>query len=55
MKCPICKKKVKLGSPEYPFCSERCRTADLANWATGRYVVSEPADTDDSQIEDEGE
>jgi endogenous inhibitor of DNA gyrase (YacG/DUF329 family) len=29
--------------PEFPFCSERCRLLDLANWATERYVISEPA------------
>jgi endogenous inhibitor of DNA gyrase (YacG/DUF329 family) len=28
---------------EFPFCSERCRLLDLANWATERYVISEPA------------
>ncbi len=43
MKCPICKKDVKLGDPEFPFCSERCRTTDLGNWASERYVISEPA------------
>jgi len=33
-----------------PFCSERCKTADLAQWADGRYRVPgepiQPADTD---------
>jgi endogenous inhibitor of DNA gyrase (YacG/DUF329 family) len=42
MKCPICKKKVSPGDPEFPFCSERCRVADLANWATEKYVFHEP-------------
>lgn len=28
--------------PEFPFCSERCRVLDLGNWASERYVVSEP-------------
>jgi endogenous inhibitor of DNA gyrase (YacG/DUF329 family) len=27
----------------FPFCSDRCRTQDLANWATEKYVISEPA------------
>lgn len=27
---------------EFPFCSERCRERDLGNWASERYVVSEP-------------
>lgn len=25
-----------------PFCSERCKTIDLGNWATEKYVISEP-------------
>jgi endogenous inhibitor of DNA gyrase (YacG/DUF329 family) len=43
MKCPICKKEVKLGDPEMPFCSERCRIIDLGNWASEKYVISTPA------------
>ena len=27
-------------SASFPFCSERCKTIDLGNWASGRYVVS---------------
>lgn len=44
MKCPICKKvEVALGGPDFPFCSERCRIIDLGNWASEKYVFSEPA------------
>ena len=43
MKCPICKKEVKLGDPEMPFCSARCRIVDLGNWASEKYVISTPA------------
>jgi endogenous inhibitor of DNA gyrase (YacG/DUF329 family) len=39
MNCPICKKEVVLGDPEFPFCSERCRLIDLGNWATEKYVI----------------
>ena len=39
MKCPICKKEVPPGDPEFPFCSERCRMIDLGNWATEKYVI----------------
>jgi endogenous inhibitor of DNA gyrase (YacG/DUF329 family) len=28
---------------EFPFCSKRCRLLDLNNWASERYVISEPA------------
>ncbi|MBI4464718.1 MAG: DNA gyrase inhibitor YacG [Acidobacteria bacterium] len=34
--CPICKRSVRPSDPEFPFCSERCRTMDLGNWASGR-------------------
>jgi endogenous inhibitor of DNA gyrase (YacG/DUF329 family) len=43
MKCPICKKEVTLGDPDFPFCSERCRIIDLGNWASEKYVISTPA------------
>lgn len=40
--CPTCKKRVKSGTPDFPFCSERCRTIDLGKWANGSYVISSP-------------
>jgi endogenous inhibitor of DNA gyrase (YacG/DUF329 family) len=43
VKCPICKKEVKREDPEFPFCSARCRTIDLGNWASEKYVISSPA------------
>ena len=39
MTCPICKKKLALGDPFMPFCSERCKLIDLGNWATEKYVI----------------
>lgn len=41
--CPICKKDVVLGTPDFPFCSERCRLIDLGKWASEDYKISEPA------------
>ena len=41
-RCPICKKLVLASDPEFPFCSERCRTIDLGKWASGGYVISMP-------------
>ncbi len=32
LQCPICKKAVKTGDTEFPFCSDRCRTIDLGKW-----------------------
>jgi uncharacterized protein len=48
LRCPICKKAVKSGDAEFPFCSERCRTIDLGKWASGAYVIPSPvADADE--------
>jgi uncharacterized protein len=42
--CPICGRPTDSdGHPAFPFCSERCRLLDLGNWASERYLVSEPA------------
>ena len=58
LRCPICKKEVKATVPDFPFCSERCRTIDLGKWASGGYVISSPVpDTEegihDRAVEDE--
>lgn len=42
MDCPICKRAVNKSGPEFPFCSERCRNEDLANWVYGRYRAPAP-------------
>jgi uncharacterized protein len=48
VRCPICKKPVSTADPEFPFCSQRCRTIDLGKWASGQYVISSPVrDTED--------
>lgn len=59
MNCPICRKEVSRENPDFPFCSERCRTIDLGNWASGKYVVSTPLSStssaeENSNEEDEG-
>jgi endogenous inhibitor of DNA gyrase (YacG/DUF329 family) len=42
-KCPICKTETdSTVHADFPFCSERCRNRDLGNWATEKYVVSDP-------------
>lgn len=56
MRCPICGHSVAPTDPEYPFCSQRCRTRDLANWATGVYRIPvKPEDEagNDPALEDE--
>jgi uncharacterized protein len=42
-KCPICKKPTDSDNDaDFPFCSDRCRLADLGAWASEKYVVSDP-------------
>lgn len=43
LRCPICKKHVKVANRDFPFCSERCRLIDLGKWASHAYVISSPA------------
>ena len=52
-KCPICKTSTDSAThPEFPFCSERCRQRDLGNWASEKYVASEPVfDLDELEAE----
>jgi uncharacterized protein len=52
LRCPICKKVVKSGDPEFPFCSDRCRTIDLGKWASGAYVIASPVTDAEEQIRD---
>ena len=54
LKCPICKKPVKAGDEEFPFCSARCRLIDLGKWASGAYVISSPVQDTGEGMEDLG-
>jgi len=43
-RCPVCKKAVRKGTDNFPFCNARCRTIDLGRWASGDYhIAGEPA------------
>lgn len=49
IKCPTCKKELNFYASEFrPFCSERCKTIDLGNWAQEKFAV--PAE---EQLRDE--
>jgi endogenous inhibitor of DNA gyrase (YacG/DUF329 family) len=40
--CPICDKAVLSSlkeSQDFPFCSERCKLADLGKWLDGDYAI----------------
>ena len=41
-RCPICRKRTDPRAQVYPFCSERCKTIDLGNWASENYVTHSP-------------
>lgn len=46
--CPLCgRAAVWTDNPSRPFCSERCRLADLEGWLKGRYVI--PGDPEESE------
>jgi len=50
--CPICRKPTASEmNADFPFCGERCRLLDLGNWASEKYVITEPA-FDESMFED---
>ena len=55
LRCPICKKEVAFGDPNMPFCSDRCRSIDLGNWATGKYVIPGAERSEDKGDGEEGE
>jgi len=42
--CPMCKQKVKLGTDNFPFCSERCKTSDLGKWASDGYAIADESE-----------
>ena len=53
--CPTCGKPVDWeNAPERPFCSERCRLADLGRWASEDYRINAGKTTDSEFDEDEG-
>ena len=50
----MCKgqRKPPSDNPTYPFCSPRCKLADLGNWLGGRYALggeTAPAETEDDR------
>lgn len=45
-RCPICRTALldDAAKQPRPFCSARCRSADLGNWLNGRYVIAEESE-----------
>ena len=48
-KCPSCGRAVEVKPPDSfrPFCSERCRLADLGKWLDGAYRIGAPISEED--------
>jgi endogenous inhibitor of DNA gyrase (YacG/DUF329 family) len=48
-RCPTCKRPLPESAPQtlLPFCSQRCKLADLGSWLSDRYVVSEALSSDE--------
>ncbi|MEM1416327.1 MAG: DNA gyrase inhibitor YacG [Myxococcota bacterium] len=38
-KCATCAKGIRRDVPTFPFCSPRCRAADLHKWLEGSYAI----------------
>lgn len=49
--CPTCGAAFAADASTYPFCSSRCRMADLNRWFSGGYRVSRPAQADEELSE----
>lgn len=50
MTCPICKRPLAPLAADRrfgPFCSERCRLADLGSWLDGGYRIAAPLSESD--------
>ena len=51
MVCPMCKRVVEDAPrdfPPRPFCSPRCKLADLNNWLSESYRISSPLAVSDN-------
>ena len=50
-KCPTCRRKLAAEAAAAdafrPFCSERCRLADLGSWLNGAYRIGSPVTEED--------
>ena len=45
--CPSCQRPTDAFGPLWPFCSARCRSADLGRWLAGQYQISRPIEERD--------
>ena len=45
--CPTCRGELPATASTFPFCSERCRLADLGRWFQEDYKISRGIEPDD--------
>jgi len=45
--CPSCQVATPLFASDWPFCSARCRAADLGRWFGGQYQITRPLEERD--------
>lgn len=45
--CPTCKTLVARQEENFPFCSDRCKTIDLGNWASDAYAIQGESTADE--------
>ena len=52
IRCPICKKEIEWSEENIfrPFCSQRCQTTDLGEWAQQKRGI--PTDHTESEVEE---
>ena len=57
VRCPICERPLDQQGPkewpDWPFCSKRCRMADLGRWLGGSYHIDTPIKPEESESFDE--
>lgn len=53
-RCPRCQALIDVQSPHLvrfrPFCSERCKMADLLSWFDGSYTLPTPLDDSEETL-----
>ncbi|QNN25057.1 tRNA (adenosine(37)-N6)-threonylcarbamoyltransferase complex ATPase subunit type 1 TsaE [Planctomycetales bacterium ZRK34] len=49
--CPSCGSSVDDAVPTFPFCSSRCKMADLNKWFSGDYSISRPLTAEDDELD----
>ncbi|MCL1078768.1 DNA gyrase inhibitor YacG [Parashewanella spongiae] len=56
VQCPICKATVEWTNQSSfkPFCSERCKTIDLGDWASEKHAIPVKPESDISLLDDMG-